>query len=492
MSSTTTPTRHGRGMPVPGIDTRGAAEKTAPSLQFQSWPLTPPQSANESRRPSLAYSALSSDTTHSGPSSVGGYSQPATPIHSMNNSTTDFRTQWSDGAEVHAPMPMQDGCGAGQTSHQMFGSMDTMCAQMSHMTSPMQQAWPQQHSSYHGVPSGLSTTLFQSSQGLGPEQVSAPMYGQHPETMPTSLEASAFSRYDVPMSAARQSYQQPQVVVPSQVAPPEEYAMDQRYDAREGNNGIVHSFDSSMTGWESVGPPSPVDAYFAHSDDDDFAMVKTELPMTPPSGSYHRPTAFFDVGQSGRTKRRSSKRSRKVNGDNHPWYTHSVGDTTISCVGQKFVLNVSDSDPDAPLSKRVISENTKDRKPHMCKFLFEDNAQCGRRFERMEHLKRHQESHSKERKYPCPLEFCKTKAIGRPDNACDHFKTHLRPHSKGKRNKPCDWATLEKAIWKTYSEKAAGKILTNLRKWMVAEHDKAVAAEAEQQQQQQQVMAAGW
>ncbi|CAK3803866.1 Regulatory MIG1 [Lecanosticta acicola] len=508
MSSTTSPSRL-RGIPVPGIDTRGIVEKISSPLPFQSWPLTPPQSANESRRPSLAHSALSSDTSHSGPPSINGYSQPATPVNSMSGHY-DFKAQWNDGAEVHAHMSTSivDGCHGGQVPQSMFAStmvnpsvcgtppinaMDSLSIQTSHMGSPMPSAWSQQHqavNNYHGLPTGLGTTLFQSSQSLGQEHASAPMYHPDASTMPSPLEASAFSRYDAPMSSASH-YNQPQVVVPSQVAPAEDYPMDcHQYDIKqEAVDGFNHSFDSSMGGWESVGPPSPEDAYFAQSEEEDFAVVKDEIPFTPSQSSCYQASGFFNVGHSSRTKKRSSKRSRKNNNDEAAWYETEIGETTVRCSGPRFLLNVTDGD-DRPLSHCVVSEQTKERKRFRCGFRGSDGQLCRARFERSEHLKRHKGMHSGFRPYFCPLDDC-GRHIGRPDNAGDHLKTHLKPHTPGKRNKTCSWEKLEAGILAKYTdEKAATKLLTNLRKWIVIENEKALLAEqqenAAQQQQQQQ------
>ncbi|WFD29505.1 hypothetical protein MSPP1_000514 [Malassezia sp. CBS 17886] len=57
-------------------------------------------------------------------------------------------------------------------------------------------------------------------------------------------------------------------------------------------------------------------------------------------------------------------------------------------------------------------------KQHVC--------HCGRRFKRMEHLKRHSRTHTQERPHKCPVESC-GKSFGRSDNLAQHVKTHFRP-----------------------------------------------------------------
>ena len=109
MSSTvTTPSRHARGMPLPDIDTRTLYMKPATALTFGGW-LTPPQSAHESRRGSLAQS-FQSDAPFSNASSIGAVSTPATPMHFSGHGGDPFSQPWpqhtANQMVSHLPAPL--------------------------------------------------------------------------------------------------------------------------------------------------------------------------------------------------------------------------------------------------------------------------------------------------------------------------------------------------------------------------------------------------
>ncbi|KDN47992.1 hypothetical protein K437DRAFT_216098, partial [Tilletiaria anomala UBC 951] len=50
---------------------------------------------------------------------------------------------------------------------------------------------------------------------------------------------------------------------------------------------------------------------------------------------------------------------------------------------------------------------------------------CGKKFKRMEHLKRHNKVHTQEKPFPCSYPGCQ-KSFGRSDNLSQHLKTHYR------------------------------------------------------------------
>lgn len=65
-----------------------------------------------------------------------------------------------------------------------------------------------------------------------------------------------------------------------------------------------------------------------------------------------------------------------------------------------------------------IEKDSADRK-HVCRI-----GDCGRKFKRLEHLKRHQRIHSGERPFCCPIPGCEKK-FSRSDNLTQHVRVHL-------------------------------------------------------------------
>lgn len=136
-----------------------------------------------------------------------------------------------------------------------------------------------------------------------------------------------------------------------------------------------------------------------------------------------------------------------------------------------------------PVSKSLIRNphTPAAPKPHVCRHpkAGATGGICGSRFERSEHLKRHQNMHSNERQFQCPFtkhsnpaKKCKhEKGVSRSDNAGDHFKSHLKDTKKGRRNPQLQWPEIKEAILFEYDPKAARKLITNLEKWIREKDD---------------------
>ncbi|KAK4978295.1 hypothetical protein LTR66_010653 [Elasticomyces elasticus] len=117
-----------------------------------------------------------------------------------------------------------------------------------------------------------------------------------------------------------------------------------------------------------------------------------------------------------------------------------------------------------------------EQKKFLCPFISDDGDRCQSRFDRQEHLNRHEKSHVPDyRPYRCPIEGCTHKKSGerwagaRSDNTRDHFKTHLK--SKGGRNIRVSWASFVPALrqeWAKHDEEKVEKVIDKLREFMTA------------------------
>ena len=495
MCSLATPKRIGRGIVIPGIDTKFGMDKPSMAQQYGGLH-TPPQSAHESRRPShqhLTMSEASYLTT-----SAFASSQPVTPIHSVSHGDESFVHGWAGDnvtgvtretanawpmsyiseEPLHPTLFSQSNCGPAQvdittTSYQYSTDHTTTdvfgTSSSSHLSTPSAWQWSQHpthayvaHSAY------LGSALFPMSQtlNLDPSPGLPTNTGErsslHELDCASDVATVGSMRGFVPLSNA--VYQNPQVVVPSQLSPQDEYSHHELLDYASpvrSNNGFSSSFGSSASassGYEMMRPPSPNEAYFNPSDDDDWAMVKAENLNSPAyeAALNRSATSSFPV----RSKRRSSRRQRSTT--KGCWRKEFCGVVEVRCEGKEFSYKQVAGTNESELKWEPAST-----KPHVCRFVGDNGThECGAGFDRSEHLKRHMGKHSSVRPYPCPLNGCK-KEIQRPDNAGDHFKTHLRPKKKGKRNDHVEWTVLHKAIWDKYEDKKkAKKLLEGLRRWV--------------------------
>ena len=486
MSSLSTPTRINRGLIVPGIDTKSPFDKTSGALSYGGLH-TPPQSAHESRRPSLQYSGLP-DAPYSATAS-SFYSQPVTPVHGNDQGADAFAQRWSHSIDAEpgtntslsapepaSPLGVQSAHVAFEPAtgfyyHDPVIDAPPMYAHLKHANSvhqfdvhvnsspPVPEAWKQSQEisgAYGAHQTCLGPTLFPTPQDMNaPSSNPCSVFDHMVPTMHASTyhyppsTMGAIQGYGVPSAL----YQQPQVVVPSQLLPNEDY-QDQElsnYTTPDRNQrGLGNSFMSSsmsFNDYDMVGPPSPQDVYFAHSEDEDYLIVKAERFGTPD----HEYSLRGSSGLAILTKRRPARRKA---GHRTPHCHHDINGVDISCEGRQCCLQ--------PLKFDIASS----KKPFRCTFVDEDGRPCVSRFDRHEHLKRHEGKHSPVRKYPCPLPGC-NKRIGRPDNAGDHFKTHLREKKPGKRNAHFEWNEVHNAIWENYEDqKAAKKLLDGLRRWI--------------------------
>lgn len=362
-------------------------------------------------------------------SSASGLASPASYEQTHHQSVTDsnvhLRTRQPPTAAWHRPLRTTD-VFAEQPAY--FGS--DLFPTLQQMTSepPFDE---NSHHHYEGTLSGFN------------DNINGSAYGTNFHAVHASL------------------YQHSQVIVPSQVSPHDVYnptAFQECSDLEHQVDTFPSSFASSSGFLESsllIGPPSPLCAYLDYSDEGEYHAPKEATELN--DSRRHRATRASTC--SSMSRKRCSKRSRTS--ERKTWHSHQTAGIEVQCAGEQF-----------PLNGPTKHHTRKSKKVHVCNHIKSNGSVCEAAFERSEHLKRHQGSHTPKRNYPCPVEKCVQKniAIQRPDNAGDHFKTHLRPTKPGKRNVQVQWPELRAGILEMYAanEKSrlrAKKLIDNLQSW---------------------------
>ncbi|KAI7152554.1 hypothetical protein KC349_g8921 [Hortaea werneckii] len=457
-SNLTTPSRHRPGFDLPDLDTRLPDPKHATAVSFGGW-LTPPQSAHESRRGSLAKTLDPEQTFPAHPH--GAISMPVTPVHVNDYSHNPLRSQWTQHTSSLATQ-IQDHFGIQQyqdtlpdpklaqlcisPAHDgalMYSSPQhaaTMNDMETHMDAASSQ-WMHTHGNAMGSVEDvdLRPALFQDA----PQYASNFQYESHTKLgHGLSVDTTASgpgSMYEDTTS----NLVQPQLVVPSQLSPGEDWSMVEYSDycnAQDGTPGLV-SATSSFPAFDFPEASTPEADHSMYTEDQGYVMVKPEPLASPKTNS---PYSIVQASPY-RARRKSVKRGGKSNIPRAYWKNQAT-----NCLVQ--VEGICHFTKEG----RVVVQNNPVLKPHKC--------HCGNSFERSEHLKRHQKSHSENRDYPCPLLGCKSKGSARGDNATDHFKTHLKKDIKGRRNQFIEWPELKIKILETYPPDRAHKMLGKLEK----------------------------
>ncbi|KAK4574954.1 hypothetical protein LTR86_000804 [Recurvomyces mirabilis] len=482
MSTTSTPSR--RGADVPGIDTHFDPEKHSTALSYAGC-LTPPQSAHESRRGSLAYGSFP-DASYNHGVTLPCFSQPVTPMQAVSPCAHDFTQQWHQHTSTPAHQTAQHAV-AYPVQHVPTASLaayfqQPTCGSASeyglsdHV--PLDQAWPapqrmewtSQHD-YNHIPDysgvSLSSSLLQSQTGLSaaPNLSSSSyadgMYAQGALDLHTAHPGHS----DVfGTSSAQVEHPQQITVAPSMLTPDDGYVM-QPYQEYSSPNGarqtLAGSFSTSYGSFSSPDydvPTSSVDTY--PYSDEEYVLVKGEY-LSPAPGMSRTSTKD---SRAARRRRSIARAPRIAHGQRY--HSHWVGGaaTGIKC---EIIGDACDATYDVGGLSFPTSIAKQCRKLHRCNHVDENGEPCLRAFERGEHLKRHMASHSEKRKYGCGLPECKhQKGISRGDNAGDHFRTHLKDTERGRRNKKFEWPEVRSFIEKKYDEKESKRLITNLTKWI--------------------------
>jgi hypothetical protein len=300
-------------------------------------------------------------------------------------------------------------------------------------------------------PAGLQATLFPVNHGMAATpQMFSPTY---------SVDSNAANFPAFQYNALPQTcHQSPEIVEPSLVNPQDGYG-DQHYSMLESPGSspqdLSASFGSDLSSsWAEVHTPGP--EMDCCEDLDGFLHIGKEeedIENSPSSTIDYKPTRARSGG------RRSSKRTRRA---------QPVRQVT-NYNGTGIDLQLEGDGIDFEGNRFVYTDHNVKQKPFVCVAPGSDGKPCNAAFARGEHLKRHLSMHSSIRKFPCVLPGC-DKKIGRSDNACDHFRTHLALHGRNKRNEHFHWREVERRIRYGFPEKTAGKIITNLERWLVKQY----------------------
>lgn len=445
-------------------------------MQCAGW-LTPPQSAHESRRPSLVYPAAS-DMPYSAGSTTTVFSMPSTPCRGVadhHNSAMQSFSQGHLGLDlsasaghsqlaqdwVHLDLEGQTSCDLGPDA--TWPAHPAISNGMNDLNAHFSSEHPEEmwhtdmvpdHSFLHH-PSGLQSTLFPVTHAMVANQHAIPEIYNNEHVATDNHVVDMPPVYHNHYHDTMSPYRSPGIVEPALINPHSEYT-DEHYSmlASPGSSSpqdLSTSFNSGFSSsFEEIRTPGP--ELGCCEDVDGFVVVKEEAGLSPISSTELKP------GRSRSGGRRSSKRSRKV----HPFQQRQ------NLRGTGIDLELEGEGISFEGDQLVLTNRTQKKKSFVCIFTEEDGRQCNTAFARSEHLKRHQNKHSKHRNFPCVLPKCH-KAIGRSDNACDHFRTHLQLEKRNKRNSHFHWRDVEVRIRDAYPDKQAAKIIVNLERWLKKE-----------------------
>jgi hypothetical protein len=212
--------------------------------------------------------------------------------------------------------------------------------------------------------------------------------------------------------------------------------------------------ESNLQGYHDCQPEvhSPGD-YYALSHDDVDSQYKSEPSRSEQGDETWTPGLGMMTGEfNAKSENRSSMKERKGAGGKRR------SRATKAIIFQRRLNNVDYHYPQQRSSKK-----------HMCRFLLENGQTCASGFERVEHLRRHAQTHQPMRPFICPLhlrpEHKCHKTFGRRDNWRDHLRTHVSFTNAG-RNDRIEIRVLFELLKESEEPDEAEKTITMLDKWI--------------------------
>jgi len=440
-----------------GLDTKAPDAKMGSVVTHGGW-LTPPQSAHESRRPSLYSMASSPSTPVHGLPCRQEVLGPIWPLESSMNISTPVLTQMPQSLVGHHASYDNYSTG-GFVSY----TPTTPTTAMNAFGLPI----PEEYSYQTGGPAGYGThdpalhpTLFGHGHSfdLGPAAV--PVYhtpGVAASGIPLRLATTANSGgYG---AIPTDHYSSPQVVMPSQLSPMDDQLS--AYATPVDSQGFTSSFDSgaiSTADYDCVGPPSPMDEYVGYSGGEDYEMVKSKPFVSPTHGR------SLNRSRSSTKRGCTTRPSTRLPRNKGPQRMHLSEYNDVERVIEGKAIPIFQNA--MVTGKRPVLQRGSDSKIHVCTVVHKDGHKCNARFERFEHLKRHQSL----RAFPCPCEECDFTSK-RSDNAGDHIKTHLKIRKPGRRSRTLEYPYVRSRILEVYPQQQAEKLIRNIERWIVEKEE---------------------
>nr|POE85183.1 cell wall integrity transcriptional regulator cas5 [Quercus suber] len=465
MSMQMSPARHS-DMQVPSSNTAYSDNNLVHQHSYGSY-VSSSSVQDQSRRPSLAFSALSDPS--SSVLSAASISLPVTPINGRGP-----EMQWSDTApsyvtqtaSFHSSAPLFQAPFEKQGSDPDHGSSNYPVFAPSLSYGDQEEFLNQfglgsSNAKLHGgfVPydprqfNHPRAAQYQRTEGLDHDMFNAMLCESAHSTgqmLPSqnSMAGLAINDFDDVADPYHQSFES--TIQSSSGLPLGSY---HELSTPDQDRHLPMAFDYGMTELESFHAHDLADTYLGDTRGGfDGQLRGAERSCTS------SPTCSSSSLQPKRTMRRRTRNNVRCQ-------VYHVGSEAapIEVVDEAQLSGGEDGRPKIPHIRST-------RKLHFCKWIDADGKQCDGRFERSEHLKRHYGKHSNERPFACRLPGC-TKRIQRGDNAGDHFKSHLKGPRPGQRNGHFEWPDLQRSIQSSFEPKVADKLCKNIRRWILQNHE---------------------